>query len=181
MARLSKSCSDIVFNCEDQDPRRFGFDLPPHKIHNVIILRDPFNNVASGIKHERANADSVMWLWNLYVNEFLEITNFLGDKIPISFNGWFSSEEYRKSISDKIGGEPEDRVRGTLPKAGGGSSFDKFRFQNKAQEMDVLNRWQMLLNLDLDFPRIFNSEVITKCRLIFGDDFVDPIVHELKL
>jgi hypothetical protein len=42
-------------------------------------------------------------MWYEYANEFIGNTNYLPfNKIPISFNEWFKSEEYRENIASKL-------------------------------------------------------------------------------
>jgi hypothetical protein len=98
--------------------------------------------------------------------------------IFIKYNEWFSSEEYRRSISKQLGQPFTDkalRLSGTLGvHEGGHSSFEK---KKDGQDLDVLNRWKQLGTYDrararvkpLDPFKYILEEDLALNKEIFGD------------
>ena len=152
------------------------------KRYDVIILRDPFNFFASRLKLEEYGIRSMdihiiderskrlmMGYWKDYAKEFLGYTNYLKhNKVPISYNKWFSDENYKKDIAKKLGLKymyVEDKY---VSRYGPGSSFDKRKFDGKAKDMRVLERWKVFK--DYPFYRgIFKDKEIWELSgKIFG-------------
>jgi hypothetical protein len=156
------------------------------KQYQVLILRDPFNCMASRLvryrkalrsrppgarPHEMVPTAVVVDLWCCYAREFLGTTNHLSSKVTINFNRWHSSPEYRAQICAALELRGDDGGALTeVPTAGGGSSFDGMAFQGKAEQMDVTNRWRHLAG-DEEFRGLFEGrqEVFELSRQIFGD------------
>lgn len=160
------------------------FDLGlSKKEFDVLILRDPFNMIASNWKHAYSKRkqrewdlarrikvmEDLLFKWEGYALEFLRETTYLKDPILISFNNWFSNKEYRKEISSKLGLVFSDKVINHVPYFGGSSSFDKKRYDGRAQQMKVLERWKIFKN-DKYFRCIFKDQEIWELsNKIFGD------------
>jgi len=79
-------------------------------------------------------------LWKRHAQEFAGVTNHLENKVCISFDAWFSNQNYRKQISQKLNLEFTDAGFSKISNKGGGSSFDKTSFDGNNQMMNVLNR-----------------------------------------
>jgi hypothetical protein len=62
----------------------------------------------------------------------------------ISFNRWFKDYNYRRQIEHDYGLINTDRGINTVSPVGEGSTFDKFAYDNRAQEMPVFNRWELV-------------------------------------
>ena len=118
------------------------------KLFNILVLRDPFNMLASrwykaGPVPQLKDDSEILDLWEIYAEEYLGITNFLTSKIPINYNLWFSSIDYRKQLSAHFGLSFTDAGLNVVPKASGsGSSFDKTSYDGKGNQMKVLERWK---------------------------------------
>jgi hypothetical protein len=156
------------------------------KRHQVMILRDPFNCMASrlvryrkvtrdpppGVRpHEMVPDAAIVDQWCSYAREFLGTTNHLSNKVTINFNRWHSSSGYRAQICAVLELRADDHGTGTeVPTAGGGSSFDGLTFQGKAEQMDIANRWRQLAG-DEEFRSLFQGreELFALSRQIFGD------------
>lgn len=141
---------------------------------NVLILRDPFNYYASRFKacpkaQWQVSLDDAREIWKGYAYEFLGRTNFLYPKILINYNKWFSSVEYRRSISKEMGLSFTDA--GLNYYGMFGSSFDGTKMDGKTQEMDVLNRWKHFVN----HPR-YRELVNDKELRDISDKLFGPIV-----
>jgi hypothetical protein len=106
---------------------------------NVVLLRDPFNMWMSYSPETGKPHDP--YLWKVYAKEYLGITNFLPNKVCVSFNQWFSDQDYRKSLSRALGVPFSDKGLNKVSRYGGGSNFDGTKYDGTAQKMNVLNRW----------------------------------------
>ncbi|MGC1248712.1 MAG: hypothetical protein WA865_21070, partial [Spirulinaceae cyanobacterium] len=109
------------------------------KTINIIILRDPFNMWVGNMPGKKLHDPQ---LWKIYAQEFVGETNFLPNKVCINYNKWFSSQDYRKEITDKLGVGFSDQGLNTVSNRGGGSNFDGTKFDGQAQKMNVLGRWE---------------------------------------
>ena len=134
--------------------------LPPYNyLANILLLRDPFNNLASLYQHalrrpgmEPPHIKNFIMLWKSYAHEFTNNTNFLTPldtalkpgKVCISYNEWFKSKPYRRCISQQLGLSFNDNGLQFVNGFGNGSSFDGGQLQGNAQTMNVLNRWRTL-------------------------------------
>ncbi len=149
----------LLVSLEDHPLTLRPFKNTPYPISNILILRSPSNLFASRIRRASSEKvrnklgkdlvypskmgvamERVIDLWKLYANECLGNTNFLENKTCIYFDAWFANQDYRKNISQKLGISFTDYGFSKVPKAGGGSSFDKRRFTGENIKMDVLNR-----------------------------------------
>ena len=152
--------------------------------YDVLIIRDPFNLFASRMKGNkpRENARTFDFMkvysrrlnlpemWVTYAKECLGETNYLKNKkIAINYNLWFSSLEYRKSISGQLGLDFSDEGFNEVVRAGGiGSSFDQTAFAGRADKMDVLGRWKILAD-NPDYRQLFNNkELLDYSEKLFG-------------
>ena len=151
-AVAGKPCRYVMASLEDHDVtvQPFHGVLPP--VTNVLILRDPGNLFASRLRKAATRnkpayprnlgdaMDRLVSHWKSHAREFLGDTAHLTGKVPISFESWFISEEYRKSTSERLGLEYKETEISDVSRVGGGSSFDGTDYDGNAQEMSVLNR-----------------------------------------
>jgi len=157
-------------------------NLSKRKSYLIIILRDPFNLFASRCnqrhlkRQSKSKIKEIANMWKQHAKEFLGETNYFKDKICINYNEWFKNANYRKDISEKIGGRHSDRKINIMPKHGDGSSFvrqDK-RYTKNAQKLDVLNRWPFFISKQKNEHRkkfIFvfkDQELVDLSHKIFG-------------
>lgn len=150
------------------------------KRYDILILRDPFNMFASLYKGQLQtnsknycktypkNRESITQLWLNYAKEFLGETNYLQqNRVMVNYNQWVSNLEYRKNISQQLNLEFSDAGFNVVKNYGGGSSFDGTNFNDKANKMDVLNRWQEFVD-DKEYKKMFDEEIIEYSQKIFG-------------
>ncbi len=119
--------------------------LVPRSHRRIVILRNPINLFRFG--PEKADVvdesiDKFLRAWVLYANEFTGRTSVVPQKVPICFDRWFVSEEYRRERADALGLAFSDRNLNKLDPDWGHSTYDEFQFQGRAQEMQVLDRWR---------------------------------------
>ena len=112
--------------------------------------------------------DDVRNLWKNYAKEYLGETNFLPHKkIKINFNQWFSSSQYRKLLADRLRLDFTDRGLEAV-RHSSWSSFDGSKFDGKAQEMQVLQRWKDFSD-HISYKNIFcDKELLDLSERIFG-------------
>jgi hypothetical protein len=148
----------------------------------VLVLRDPFNNFAS--KYRWA-INGTWWipqmewvtrdlprLWKSYAKEFLGLTNLMpAPKVFVNYNHWFTDENYRCEMADRLGLISADQGLTEVAKWGPntwGDSFDNLNFDGRANEMKVLERWRYFVD-DPVFKSLFrDSELLSLSDQIFG-------------
>lgn len=124
----------------------------------VIVMRNPYNQYASVLKWSRNKRlrcyDKFSKTWTTLAKEVLGETNYISseslpisnEKMMVSYDQWFESENYRRDIAKKLDLDFTDRRLNVVMKIGmskqHGSSFDNMKFKSNGQKMDVLNRWK---------------------------------------
>jgi len=139
----------------------------------IVVLRDPFNLLASRYELVRLghkmDLGDVVRLWKVYAREFLGETSHVPGAVFVSFNEWFSDERYRRELSERLGLEFSDAGLKRVPNTSGvGSSFDRTRFDGRAQEMGVLERWRKLAGDGKFRSLLVDGELLEMSRRIFG-------------
>ncbi len=114
-----------------------------HKnIKNVLIMRNPYNNLASNIAYNKNNGycidvkcdETFIDLWKTYALEFLGKTQHIPNKVTIIYDLFISDETYRKKKAVQLCINPEIDQLNTIY-MGGGSSF-------KSTQTSFLNRYE---------------------------------------
>ncbi|CAN2045895.1 hypothetical protein GMMP13_220018 [Candidatus Magnetomoraceae bacterium gMMP-13] len=134
------------------------------KRFDILILRDPFNLFAGRLHSKRmrvyANTLSVADMWIMYAREYLGMTNYLkNNKTLVNYNQWCIDRSYREKLAKKLELEFSDEGFEEVSKIGFGSSFDGTRYQNKASNMKVFERWKNMINND-EYIKMFNDKII---------------------
>ena len=141
--------------------------------YDVIIMRDPFNLLASRIQQNyravKAPQKTDIDLWIEYAKEYLGETEYLKhNKVTINYNRWFNQVDYRQEIASRLNLEFSDDGFHEVSQRGGGSSFDGREFHGKATAMDVLGRWKVFAE-DTAYRKLFdNKELLEYSETIFG-------------
>jgi hypothetical protein len=143
------------------------------KCHTGLILRDAFNTFASVRRGKRRMRKRLKTFyarhWRSYAREYLGMTHYLPeDTIRISYNRWFGDESYRREIAASFGFEYSEEGLNEVTGYGGGSSFSGQEYQNRASDMDVLNRWRHFVD-DEQYRSALDDETIELSNRIFGD------------
>jgi hypothetical protein len=148
--------------------------------YDVLVLRDPFNLFASALQFyvngtiylrglPRRSMLGKVERWKQYAREFIGQTHFLPQKkIAMTYNQWFLSAEYRKTIAFTLGIDAANSAVEHVPGFGGGSSFDGAKYQNAATRMRTLERWKHFRGSEL-YRSLFDDEVFDLSGKIFGD------------
>lgn len=116
----------IVYNFEEQ----LIFKIKPKYITPIVIVREPKNLIASRIKVGISKFNNIMWINHMNSGYY-----------TIFFDEWFSNENYRIKIMNDLQLNFNEKGLNQVYNSGK-SSFDKFKYDGKAQQMDVLNRWK---------------------------------------
>jgi len=99
----------------------------------TLLLRDPFNTLASQARMGRWPTDAVPpkladWvaLWKDYAREFIRIRDAGGQgEVAVSYNRWLTDTGYRDTLATALGlPDRSDVALPQIPAQGGGSSFD---------------------------------------------------------
>ena len=141
--------------------------------YDLLILRDPFNLLASRLKNNFLNVksrhQSFINLWIEYAQEYLGETNYLKhNKVCINYNLWKSDRDYRQELAQKLDIDFTDAGINKVLSHGGGSSFDGESLDGKATEMDTNNRWQHFIDNPIYLKLINNQKLLSYARQIFG-------------
>jgi hypothetical protein len=138
---------------------------------DVLILRDPFNLFASRIAHAGMTRETSTHkrIWLQHAREFLGLRHYLPKtRLAVSYNRWTVDRAYRRSIAEALGLRFTDRGYSTVAATAGGSTFDGMRYDGRAAQMKVLERWKRFAG-DRLYRSLFDEEMIGLSREIFGD------------
>lgn len=145
----------------------------------IVILRDPYNWWASWYRYGMPNPN-VQYLPRpqtiLWYLKYVEYARSHPEQW-VSFNQWFQSDEYRRSLEHRYDMVESDETLEQLPKFdfGVGSTFNAREYDGRAQQMKVLNRWEQVKD-DPHFyePLRANPQLADIARDLF--DFEPPKV-----
>jgi hypothetical protein len=125
----------------------------------IIIIRNPFNLLASRIKHGRPitsqerkknkiNLEKFIRLWKKYALFFINKKNLEGfDKtILISYDKWISSANSRKKYCKELQIKYKYFDLQKIPFFGGGSSFEGYSPTKGKNKLNLLERYKELIN-----------------------------------
>lgn len=135
---------------------------------NVIVLRDYLNCAASWYKQHGEFPPHIARFWWHRAMEILGKTNYIPNKYFINYNKWFTNTEYRQQICKDLNLYFTDFAINTVVHYGQGSSFDKRKFDGKAQNMNVIQRYKMY-EQDTEFQKYLNPQLIDLSKHIFGE------------
>ena len=167
-----------ISNIEDEDFPLLSFrpdethlrlGIGTSKVKNVMILRDPYNFLASRFKRRfpRMGKDMDVKKWKTHAREYSRRTILLDDPILVNFNRWFSSKDYRKTLTSKLGIPFTDAGLNDVPSYGGGSSFDSRNYDGNAQKMKVLKRYASLMSDNKFLTLINDKELLNLSNELF--------------
>lgn len=124
----------------------------------VIVLRDPYNMIASWLARDTPVTPEIIELWKSYAYELLGKTSDLSEKtVFVNFNAWFSDSDYRQKLAHKLGLTFTDNGISQISHHGGGSSFDGQTLSGNAKKMGVLTRFHDYLDKP-EFQNIFKAD-----------------------
>ena len=77
--------------------------------------------------------------------------------------------EYRKELSDKLGGTFSDKSLDFVDNNGQGSSFDGVKYNGDARSMPIFDRWKNYQDLEC-FKNLFTEEIKELSLKIYGGE-----------
>lgn len=174
----NKKC--IIQTYEDKDLNIINEINKQHigksmNIFNIIILRDPYNMVASRLKYcetvgpDTLVNDDIINLWKSYAYEFIGTTNIIDNKILISYNKFISDDEYKFEIMNKLKLLHKNPEYNHVLGFGGGSSFSKLE---SADVKTYLNRWNLYLQNETFQKHLMDPELSNLTNKIFYNKFL---------
>jgi hypothetical protein len=188
--KLSKK-GTLLYNYEDQsfaevldsnlEMNREKWIGRSKNTNDILILRDPFNLLASKLKwaygdKKALSLDSfprIIEIWKEQAREFLGETNYLRNKILINYNFWFTSKEYRLNLAEKLGLGFDDKGVHEIAKWGPttwkNASFDGLKFDGNATKMKVLDRWKNFQDDEFFRKLISDEELLVLSERIFDE------------
>lgn len=135
----------------------------------LVVLRDPFNTMASYLQSSQQVRRDVVNLWKRLALEFLE-EGIIENKICINYNKWVLDKEYRMYLCDILDLYFTDIGLRRVPPQGRGSSYEGTLCDGAAGNMQVFRRWEK----HVDDPRyktlLCDVELLELSEAIF--DFV---------
>jgi hypothetical protein len=164
----------LVFNFEDLSVGEFAACLArvggrgaSGRVRHLIVVRDPFNWVASRLQTLPTPAlarSALLETWKGHVRECLRRTEVLPDLVPVDFRRWVGEAGYRRKLARELGLPFDDTGfrEVVLP---GLSSFDSEGVA--ADNTVVLDRWRECAG-DPGYRAVFDPEVIELAEAFFG-------------
>ena len=142
------------------------------KVFNILILRDPYNLIASRIKFMRTNrvvraTKSTVNMWKQYAKEYLGETNILGkNKIVVNYNKFVTDKDYQKEIIDKLGLNHDNLSLEHIMGFGKGSSFTQQK--PVTDKTEYHERWKQFVDDKLFISLTNDPELKRLSNKIFG-------------
>ena len=175
---------DNIYNIEDlsfeqyDHQRMWEFEEVKDNCKNILIMRDPYNFIASCLQRlvdpPDAGATDVgkelpsrLKIWKKHANQVLKGNETSQPFYFISYNEWFSSPSYRKKICDDLNLVFTDSGMNKVMNFGNGSSFDREKFDGTAQKMNVLTRYHKWQN-HRAFQHLIDDEIKFMAQEIFA-------------
>ena len=161
----------VIITLENRSPAEF-LDLD-----YSLVARDPFNWLGSWISHFHFSEEYLDKDIEMYIRNMKEIDN------KAFFNKWFSDTAYRDSLAHRLGFTNYNRGIETVTNYGKGSSFDRKKYNGRASEMKVLNRWEEMRNnvLYVQVIKKYKNEFITICNEYFPNINSQKIINHLDI
>jgi hypothetical protein len=172
-----------IDHTELQEYKYFNVDsFNDVEVIDCILLRDLFNHMASYVKledfqnFEFMEFTAFVYLWKQYARAFLS-----GNYTAISYNHWFCSRQYRKSLCEVLDGSYSEESLDTMSSSGDGSSFKRDLIAS-ARQLPVMDNWKYLKNYKnfAQLAKMIDDEMLELNRTIFGN-IVDVKTMENEL
>lgn len=175
---------DRLYNVEDlslaeyRENEMWNFTQLRAEHQNILILRDPYNFIASclqrlvnppdpGARDVGEQLPERMKIWKEHASQIVNGDRVEQDFYFINYNEWFSSVNYRQEICNDLGLTFTDRGVNKVMNFGEGSSFDRRAYDGSAQKMSVLERYKKWQN-HAAFSHLVDEEVRHYAKEIFG-------------
>jgi hypothetical protein len=140
---------------------------------NIIIQRDLYNWLSSFLTHRKRistienkkihnlHKEACIQSWYELSLECLRYTSYIKDPFIIKYNTFVSDENYKKSIYKHFNVEYNNMFL-KVAAHGGGSSFDRMKYNGQASDMSTMNRYDQI---DADVRKEIEQLVMTNKML----------------
>lgn len=143
------------------------------KKYDIIILRDPYNLLASRLKNKKIGLKTRSYLtsfadmWVAFAREYLGETNFSPyPKVAVNYNKWAEEKAYRKQLTKTLHIPFTDAGFHEVTNYGGGSSFDG---SGAKKDLDVFGRWKHYKDDPTFLKVVSNDELRHYSNFIFPE------------
>jgi hypothetical protein len=179
----------LLYNYEDQTPAQVASQEAEAfrerwvgrsaRRCDMLILRDPYNLLASKLRWAygerfQPSLDSLFVTreaWKAHAREYLGETAHLPDRVAVSYNAWFTDPAYRRRLAGTLGLEWSDKGMQEVARWGPtlwGDSFDGLKYDGRATEMKVLERWRAYEDDRFFLNLVDDEELRELSERIFG-------------
>jgi len=155
----------------------------------VVLIRDPFNHLASTVAMGRRKNDWTLihkpketgeptregvarWAerWKHYARECLRIVEQHDPtEVAINYNRWLSDEAYRDELFGWLALDRRtDAAMDAVPLQGAGSSFERRKLNGSGREGKYLQRWQTVADKPWFRDAFKDRELIELSEQLFG-------------
>jgi len=139
----------------------------------ILILRDPYNWLASSIKHNRNSPDLLYVKKRMlvkYLEQALKRRNYLRQPVVIiNYNKWVNQPGYRQHLCEELAipfSEEADSSVENIQDFGGGSSFDGLAADSGVLKSAIFRRWEDYVS-DPFYQDFFNDRYLNELTEIF--------------
>jgi hypothetical protein len=166
-----------IFGIEDCQLRYARRTPSGADIVNVLVLRDPLNNIASRLEAATLRPEvfrtdeAYVELFESYCAEYVGSSEFLANKVVVNFNRFIGERAYRELIAGDLAVENRD-VLAEASDYGGSSSFSPGTGPSTPREL--LSRFQQRRIPEDLFRILLDRSVIREtCSSVFGYELGD--------
>jgi hypothetical protein len=132
---LDANGRDFLASVRDPEffARKAEYLGPSRRTLEMLIIRDPFNCMASRLKMiatrgalgGATNPNRIIENWKAMAREALALVEAPDPgRAVVSYNHWATDEHYRRELCRRLGGRFDDQTMSRISEFGGGSSFD---------------------------------------------------------
>jgi hypothetical protein len=136
---LLRSLEDFDLDAFRDSENEYSWYGRSRKRADAVIIRDPLNLFASRLKVGYIDTKSALPLIDLYLDNARALEED-STELPISYNLWLLSQDYRLKILEKLGIDGPDVQDDRPARFGPGSSFQKH--DSKLERLALLRRWE---------------------------------------
>jgi len=171
-----QNCDAFFCNIEEYNfsNKKFENFVEGVQCEPFYVFRNPFNMMASRIKSSMSietidnenNSLKTLSYWKSYAKMFIEKKENI-----FCFDYWFLDKNYRQKMAEIMGVEYSDVSINQVLDYGYGSSFDNRKFDGKAQQMNVMQRYKYFID-NPKFMKLFDDEIYYLANLIFDKSYL---------
>lgn len=176
-ARKKPASDNVLFSIENLeiDDILIKKMIKTMNVNRIIIVRDPFNWLASVMNHKQLNVKFT--IHNLYcclasLKQILATDR--NDILIVSYNKFVIDREYRLKLLEKINiplnlADSDANLLSFVPNFAGGSSFSEKQISGSDLQTKVVSRYKEMLDNEQYMNLLQDQELISISNNFFGD------------